>query len=45
MKDTQPPSKLPEQEYEVERFFAMVYHPCKNQADKFIKECKTGCIT
>lgn len=31
MKDTQPPLKLPEQEYEAEIFFAVVYHPWKKK--------------
>lgn len=34
MKDTQPPLKLPEKEYEAESFFAMVYHPCKKQRNQ-----------
>jgi hypothetical protein len=46
MKDTQPLLKLPEQEYEAEIFFAMVYHPCKKQKqeNQFLKEYKTGCM-
>jgi hypothetical protein len=38
MKDTQPLLKLPEQEYEAEIFFAMVYHPCKKKTRKPISQ-------
>lgn len=44
IKDTQPPSKLPGQEYEAENFFAAVYNPCKKQVNQFIKDCKMGPI-
>lgn len=37
MKDTQPPLKLPEKEYEAENFFAKIYHPCKKQANQLLR--------
>jgi len=40
VKDTRPPSKHPEKEYEVERFFAMVFHPCKKQITNLSKNAR-----